>query len=84
MKRSARLTVSSLLATVACLLLVAPAALASNGVGWSGRTTDKMVTLWGLGLVVFFPVLITVLSLLQGRLERAKEERKRGLARFQQ
>jgi hypothetical protein len=74
----------SALAAVACLLLLAPAALAEDGVGLAGRTTDKMVTYWGLALVVFFPVLIAVLSYVQGRLERAKAERKRGLARFSQ
>jgi hypothetical protein len=69
---------------LAVLLLVAPAALAEDGVGLAGRTTDKMVTYWGLALVVFFPALIAVLSYVQGRLDRAKAERKRGLARFSQ
>jgi hypothetical protein len=43
---------------------------------------DKEVTLWGLALVVFFPLLVTILTLIQQSLERRKEQRKQGLARF--
>ena len=57
------------------LLLVAPAWASDNGEGLYGETDDKVITFFSLGVVVFFAVLMTVLSILQARLERRKEER---------
>ena len=52
------------------------AVLASdNGEGLVGETDDKIITFFSLGVVVFFAVAVILLSLLQGRLERRKEER---------
>ena len=53
-------------------------ALAADGVGLWGRTDDKVVTYWGFGLMVFFAVLVTVLSLIQIRLESRKERLRAG------
>ncbi|HEY6776042.1 MAG TPA: hypothetical protein VI122_05990 [Thermoleophilaceae bacterium] len=47
-----------------------------NGEGLVGETDDKIITFFSLGVVVFFVVAVILLSLLQGRLERRKEERK--------
>jgi hypothetical protein len=47
-----------------------------NGEGLYGQTDDKIITFFSLGVVVFFVVLVILLSMLQGRLERRKEERK--------
>jgi hypothetical protein len=47
-----------------------------NGEGLWGETDDKVVTFFSLGVVVFFVAAVILLSLLQGRLERRKEERK--------
>jgi hypothetical protein len=47
-----------------------------NGEGLYGETDDKIVTFFSLGVVIFFIVAVIVLSLLQARLERRKEERK--------
>jgi uncharacterized BrkB/YihY/UPF0761 family membrane protein len=58
------------------LLLVAPAWASDNGEGLYGETDDKVITFFSLGVVVFFIVLVTLLSALQSRLERRKEERK--------
>ena len=58
------------------LLLVAPAWAGDNGEGLYGQTDDKIITFFSLGVVVFFAVLMTVLSIFQARLERRKEERK--------
>jgi hypothetical protein len=60
----------------ATLLLVAPAWAADNGEGLYGETDDKVITFFSLGVVVFFAVLVTVLSALQSMLERRKEQRK--------
>jgi hypothetical protein len=61
---------------------LAPAALAADGVGLWGRTDDKVVTFWGFGVIIFFAVLVTVLSLIQIRLESRKERLRRELERL--
>jgi hypothetical protein len=58
------------------LLLAAPAFAGDNGEGLVGETDDKIITFFCLGLVVFFPVLVTLLTLLQNALEKRKDERK--------
>lgn len=63
---------------LATLILVgalssAPVALAADGVGLGGRTTDKSVTFFCFGVIALFIVLPIVLSLIQGRLEGRKE-----------
>jgi hypothetical protein len=58
------------------LALAASAFAADNGQGLYGETDDKIVTFFALGLVVGFALLVTLLSVLQGLLERRKEERK--------
>jgi hypothetical protein len=68
--------VAALGAALALLLVAAPAALADNGVGLAGPTTDKTVTFFCFGVIGFFAVLVTVLSLLQGHLEKRKEQRR--------
>jgi len=44
-------------------LVIAPAAMAADGVGVYGRTDDKVVTYFAFGLIAFFAILVTVLSL---------------------
>jgi putative copper export protein len=70
-----------LLALVA-LLVLAPAAMAADGVGVYGRTDDKVVTFFAFGLIAFFAILVTVLSLIQIRLENRKERRTQDLERL--
>ena len=64
------------------MLLAAPAAMAENGVGLAGPTTDKMVTFFCFGVIGFFAVLPIVLSLIQARLEKRKEQRRNDLQRY--
>ncbi len=66
------------LTSVFVLLLVsAPAAFATNdGRGFYGATNDKVVTNAGFILILFFPLFILMMSLLQWRLEKRKEARK--------
>jgi hypothetical protein len=47
-----------------------------NGEGLVGETDDRIITFFSLGVVVFFAVLVVLLSALQARLDRRKEERK--------
>jgi hypothetical protein len=64
------------------MLLAAPVALAENGVGLAGPTTDKTVTFFCFGVIAFFAILVTVLTLIQERLERRKERRRYDLERY--
>jgi hypothetical protein len=58
------------------LVLAAPAFAGDNGEGIVGETDDRIITFFCLGLVVAFPILVTLLTLLQDSLERRKEQRK--------
>ena len=73
---------SALLAALAISLLAAPAALADNGTGLAGPLTDKTVTFFCFGVIIFFAALPIVLSLIQRRLEKRKEARQYDLNRF--
>jgi hypothetical protein len=58
-------------------LALAPAADAyNNGRGFYGETNDKVVTNAGFILIVFFPLFVFLMSMLQKGLERRKEARK--------
>ena len=67
-----------LAANLVALALLAPAALANSdhGEGWYGETNDKVVTNFGFALIAFFPLFIAVMSLIQWRLDKRKEDRK--------
>jgi hypothetical protein len=69
-------------ALLAATFVVASPAFAADGVGLWGRTDDKVVTYWGFGLLIFFTVLVTILSLIQIRLESRKERLRRELERL--
>ncbi|HUB72918.1 MAG TPA: hypothetical protein VL979_02625 [Solirubrobacteraceae bacterium] len=71
-----------LLATALSLALVAALALApaagayNDGRGFYGGTNDKVVTNTGFILIIFFPVFIFTMSMVQRQLERRKDARK--------
>ena len=69
-------------AASAALLIAAPAALAKNGEGLAGRVSDKTVTFFCFGVIAFFAILVTGLSLIQERLEKRKELRRHNLERL--
>ena len=72
----------ALLTAASALLAFAPAAFAADGVGLYGRTNDKVVTFFAFGLIAFFAILVTVLSLIQIRLDNRKQRRKEDLERL--
>ena len=73
-----RRTAQTLLLTAIVLATTAGTALAHDGgEGWWGETNDKVVTNAGFILIVFFPVFIFLMSMLQGHLEKRKERRKK-------
>ncbi len=61
-------------------LLLAPAAIATqepmSGEGSYGPADDKVVTNAGFLIILFFPLFILCMSLLQWRLDKRKEQRK--------
>jgi hypothetical protein len=58
-------------------LVFAPSAFASdNGQGLYGETDDKVVSIFGLGLVVFFTLVVVLGSAIQGALDKRKAEKK--------
>jgi preprotein translocase subunit SecG len=72
-----RLTPLLLLIVLALSLGLAPAAEAYNdGRGFYGATNDKVVTNAGFILVLFFPLFVFAMSMLQRTLEKRKEQRK--------
>jgi putative copper export protein len=70
------------LVVAVALLVASPAAMAADGVGVYGRTNDKVVTFFAFGLIAFFAILVTVLSLIQIRLENRKDRRTQDLERL--
>ncbi len=80
MNLRARLSLAIGLISIA-VLTAAPAALAADGVGLGGRTTDKSVTFFCFGVIALFILLPIVLSLIQARLEGRKERMRDQLER---
>ena len=73
---------AALVAAVALVAMaLAPAAMAADGVGLGGRTTDKSVTFFCFGVIALFIVLPIVLSLIQARLEGRKERMREQIER---
>jgi bacteriorhodopsin len=71
-----------MLSSLALMLVAAPAALADDGVGLAGPTTDKTVTFFCFGVIFFFVILVVVMSVIQGKLEKRKEQRRYDLERL--
>jgi len=59
------------------MLVLAPVADAYNdGRGFYGATNDKVVTNAGFIVIIFFPLFVFAMSMLQKALEKRKEARK--------
>ena len=71
-----RRALHTLLLTAFLLALSAPVALAHDGgEGWYGETNDKEITNAMFIVIAFFPVVITVFSIIQWRLDKRKHAR---------
>jgi hypothetical protein len=81
-KTSVRATAKAMGLALIGLALMAPAALAADGEGLYGKTSDKVVTFFCFGVMAFFAILVTVASLIQGRLEARKARRRSDLDRL--
>ena len=72
-----RRLIAFITSSVIALLVFAPAALAHDGgEGLLGETNDKITTVAGLCMVIFFPTVIVVANTVLGRLEKRKDARK--------
>jgi len=71
-----RIVLLASLALSTWLLYAVPAFASDNGEGLVGETDDKIITFFSLGVVVFFALLVTLLSWLQSALDKRKEQRK--------
>ena len=71
---------TTLLTSLALLALLAPVALAQNsGEGTYGEANDKVVTNAGFIVIGGIPLIILLISLLQGALERRKDRKKKAI-----
>ena len=75
-----------LLAALTATLALAPAtpAMAADGLGLAGHVDDKTVTFFCFGVMIFFTVLVIVLSYFQARLEGRKERIQAEIERLRQ
>jgi hypothetical protein len=65
-----------MLALALFLVVAAPAFAGDNGQGLVGETDDKLITFFSFGVIGFFTVLVIVLTILQAKLDKRKEQRK--------
>ena len=78
-----RRSLTTLFLTVAYVAVLAQVAIAESdvghdgGEGWVGESNDKIVTNFGFALIIFFPLFITVMSLIQNALDKRKDARKK-------
>ena len=74
-----RLVLRTTVLAIVAFVLLAPAALASEGhdggEGLWGETNDKVITNAGFVLIAGIPLLILVLTLIQMRLDKRKDRR---------
>jgi hypothetical protein len=69
--------ISALTAYSVAVLVLAPSALArqTGGEGFYGQTTDKVITNAMFLVILFFPTVILLFSLIQWRLDKRKHAR---------
>jgi membrane protease YdiL (CAAX protease family) len=75
--------IAALVSSAVVLLAVAPAAFARayNGEGWYGETSDQTITYAMYLVIIFFPLIIIIFSVLQWRLDKRKHDRMRAARR---
>ena len=71
-----KLPATAVLTLTTLLVSAAPVFAHDGGEGWYGETNDRVVTNAGFILIIFFPLFILFMSLLQWQLEKRKYRRK--------
>ena len=56
--------------------MASPVLAHDNGEGLAGETDDKLVTFFGLGVALFFTIVVILGTLMQQALEKRKEHQK--------
>lgn len=84
MSRRTRIGSALALLTLALVAILAPIAAAADGEGLYGRTDDRVITFFCFGVIIFFALLVTVLSLIQIRGENRKDKAKQDVERLRQ
>ena len=69
----ARAWLTTLFVTALLLAAASPAFAGDGGEGLYGKANDKVITNFGFGLMIFFTVLVSVLSLAQHMLGKRKK-----------
>ena len=71
--------IAALISFGVVLLKTAPAAFgkAYGGEGWYGETSDKTITYAMYLVIIFFPLVIVLLSVIQWRLDKRKHAKMR-------
>jgi len=80
-RKSLRRLAAALVMVAAAMLALSPSALAADGEGLWGRTTDFDVTMWGFAVIALFIILPIVLSIIQYKLDTRKERAREQLER---
>jgi hypothetical protein len=70
-----RLVTAVVVAVLGALAFSATALGSDNGEGLIGETDDRIVTFFSLGVLLFFPLVALIGTVLQTRLERRREEK---------
>jgi heme/copper-type cytochrome/quinol oxidase subunit 2 len=75
--RRTRILTGLFVLSVTLLTCAAPAFASSpsGGQGWYGETNDKVITNAMFLVILFFPVIITLFSIIQWRLDKRKHAR---------
>jgi len=75
--------IAALISFGVVLLAFAPTALARayGGEGWYGESSDKTITYAMYLVIIFFPTIIVVFSVIQWRLDRRKHAKMRAAKR---
>jgi hypothetical protein len=68
--------------TLMAFFLTSPVAMAADGEGLYGRTTDKVITFFCFGVIIFFVLFVVGMSILQHRLETRKERAREDIERL--
>ena len=76
MRRHAWVTLAVSLGLLLAFASPVLAAGTDDGEGWVGEANDRIITFFSLGVIVFFPLVALILSLIQSALDRRKERRK--------
>jgi uncharacterized membrane protein YidH (DUF202 family) len=78
-----RLVVTSATTLLTFAILASTALAEDHGQGTYGEVSDKNITNAGFLVIIFFPLLVLVLSLVQWQLDKRKDRRKKATKKLE-